>query len=54
MLLPNELLILKCKLITCLITTYTSRQSDEHLIKCALAPPGCTTDDFAIANENAM
>jgi len=30
------------------------RQSDEHLIKCALAPPGCTSDNLAVANENAI
>jgi len=33
---------------------YGERQSDEHQIKCALAPPGCTTDNLAIANENAL
>jgi hypothetical protein len=30
------------------------RQSDEHLLKCALARSGCTTDDLAIDNENAI
>jgi len=29
-------------------------QSDEHLIQCILALPGCTTDDLAFANENAI
>jgi len=33
---------------------FGKRQSDEHLIKCAIATPGCTTDDLAIANENAI
>jgi len=27
-------------------------QSDEHLIKCVIAPPGCTTDNLALTNEN--
>jgi hypothetical protein len=31
----------------------SERQSDEQLIKRALASPGCTIDDLAIANENA-
>lgn len=30
------------------------RQSDEHLIKCALATPGCTINDLVIANVNAI
>jgi len=29
-------------------------QSDDHLIQCTLAPPGCTTDDLALANEKAI
>jgi len=29
-------------------------QSDEHLLQCALAPPGCTIDDLVLVNENAV
>ncbi|KAL4098793.1 hypothetical protein QTP88_023329 [Uroleucon formosanum] len=29
-------------------------QSDDHLLQCTLAPPGCTTDDLALANEKAI
>lgn len=36
------------------ISEFGERQSNEHLIKCALAPEKCTTDDLAIANKNAI
>jgi len=29
-------------------------QSDDHLLQCALAPPGCTTNNLALANEKAI
>jgi len=29
-------------------------QSDDHLLQCTLVPPGCTTDDLALANEKAI
>ncbi|VVC36419.1 Hypothetical protein CINCED_3A018023 [Cinara cedri] len=29
-------------------------QSNDHLLQCTLAPPGCTTDDLALANEKAI
>jgi hypothetical protein len=30
------------------------RQSDGHLIKCALVIPGCTIDDLALSNRNSI
>jgi len=29
-------------------------QSDDYLLQCMLAPPGCTTNDLTLANEKTI
>jgi len=37
-----------------ILCEYGEDQSDDHLLQCTLAPPGCTTDDLVLANEKAI